>query len=181
MSGLIQLLSSHGIPQVLIIKGAFYSIAALVCLFAILVVASPNIFHSAIYLAAVLIGVACVYLFLDAEFLAVVQVLIYVGAILTLLIFAIMLTSDIRSKTPRQTLRRLLISASAALAALYAFINIIHKNPWRSVVMPPATAFSLAQLGKSLMLNYILPFEVISLVVLAALVGAIAIAKTERR
>lgn len=179
MSGLIQLLNNFGLPQEFIIKATFYSLASLTCLFALFVVTSRNVFHSAIFLALTLIGVAGVYLYLDAEFLAVIQVLIYVGAIITLFIFAIMLTSKIQDLAIRQTNQQVVISAMVALAMLFLFINIIKMNAWKITFLRPGP-LSLIQLGKSLMSTYALPFEVISLILLAALVGAIVIGKVKK-
>ncbi len=180
MNGLIQLLSSYGIPHDFIIKAAFYSTAGMTVLFALLVVLSRNIFHAAVYLAAVLLGIASVYLYLDAEFLAVVQVLIYVGAIVTLFIFTVMLTADIDTGPVRGMFRRISVSALASLAIFFILTKVITMTAWKAVV-PAEAAVSLSQLGKSLMLQYALPFEVISLISLAALIGAIVIGKAEKK
>lgn len=180
MSGLIHLLSSHGLPQDIILKATFYGIAGLTVLFAFFVVISRNIFHSALSLAAVLMGVACVYLYLDTEFLAAVQILIYVGAIMTLFIFTIMLTADLHKKMVWRINPRVLLSACAASIVLVILIKIINMNPWQPEIKG-AAPIDLPQLGKSLMTNYVLPFEVISLISLAALVGAIVIGKTKRK
>lgn len=164
-------------PQEFIIKASFYFIAALTCLSAFMVVRSRDIFHCAVFLAAALFGVACVYLFLNAEFLAIVQVLIYVGAIVTLFIFAIMLTTGIHDKTIRQTNRQVLIGGTVALAMLSSLVAIINKNPWKTGAADREWSLGLEELGKSLMSTYALPFEAISLILLAALVGAIVIGK----
>jgi NADH:ubiquinone oxidoreductase subunit 6 (subunit J) len=181
MNGLIQLLSSYGIPYDFIIKATFYSIAGLTVLFALFVVLSRHIFHAAVYLAVVLISIACIYLYLDAEFLAVVQVLIYVGAIVTLFIFTVMLTADIDSGTFVGTLRRMLVSALASLAIFFILVKVINMVTAWKTVLSGGSSVSLSQLGKSLMSGYALPFEVISLISLAAMIGAIVIGKAEKR
>jgi len=180
VSGLIQLLNSVGLPQEIVIKATFYPIACLILVFALLVVLSRNIFHSALYLAFVLMGVACVYLYLDAEFLAIVQVLIYVGAIVTLFIFTIMLTADINTGPIRGMIRRVLGGAFASLAILFILIRVIARTTWQAAAQN-APAISLEGLGRSLMSKYVLPFEVISLISLAAIVGAIVIGKGQKR
>ncbi len=180
MSGLIHLLNSHGLTEDTIIKATFYGIAGLTVLFAFFVVIARNIFHSALSLAVVLIGVACAYLYLDTEFLATVQVLVYVGAIMTLFIFTIMLTADVHKKMSLKINPRVLLSAYAAALILIILIKIINAGPWLPEVKD-AVPLDLAQLGRSLMTNYGLPFEVISLLSLAALVGAIVIGKTEKK
>lgn len=174
LNGLIQLLNNAGIPQDIAISATFYPIAGLTLLFAFLVVTGRNVFHSAVYLAFTLIGVACVYLYLDAEFLAIVQVLIYVGAIVTLFIFTIMLTADIYTGSIRGNLKRMLLPLVASLAILFILIKVIIISPWHGEA-PQVPFFGLPELGRSLMLKYVLPFEVISLISLAALVGAIVI------
>lgn len=180
LSGLIQLLNNSGISQGMAINITFYPIAGLTLIFALLVVLSRNIFHSALYLAFTLIGIACVYLYLDAEFLAIVQILIYVGAIVILFIFTIMLTADINTTMPGGMIKRMLISALAAIAILFILIKVIAKTTWQPG-SPPASFISLPELGRSLMSKYVLPFEVISLISLAALVGAIVIGKVRKR
>lgn len=180
MSGLIQLLNNIGLSYDIVIKATFYPIACLILVFALLVVLSRNIFHSALYLALALIGIACLYLYLDAEFLAIVQILIYVGAIVTLFIFTIMLTADISTTTFRGMIRRMAISAFAALAIFFILIKMISKTSWQGAVSS-GSFISLPELGRSLMSKYALPFEVISLICLAALVGAIVIGKGQKR
>ncbi len=178
-NGLIQQLSNLGLPQHGIITATFYIVAGITVFFAICVVLSRNIFHSAVFLAITLMGVAGVYLYLDAEFLAITQILIYVGAIVVLFLFAIMLTARMRDRTTKQVNKLVFISALSTLAFLFLFIKVI-MNHWQSagpVVLP---GFSIEQLGKSLMTVYVLPFEVISLILLVVLVGAIVIAKSEK-
>ncbi|MDP3790910.1 MAG: NADH-quinone oxidoreductase subunit J [Candidatus Omnitrophota bacterium] len=180
MSGLIQLLNNTGIPQDIVIKATFYTIACGTLLFAALVVMSRNIFHSAIYLALTLIGIACVYLYLDAEFLAIVQILIYVGAIVTLFIFTIMLTAQGDTGSMREMIRRIWIPALASLAIFFILIKVTARAAWHAVGQETAP-LGLPQLGKLLMSKYVLPFEVISLISLAALVGAIVIGRQGKR
>ncbi len=180
LSGLIQLLNNVGISRETAINLSFYPIACVTLVSAFLVVISRNIFHSALYLAFALIGVACFYLYLDAEFLAIVQILIYVGAIVTLFIFTIMLTADIDTGPIRGMIRRILASAFASLALFFILIKVIIKAGWQNF-QAQSSFISLEQLGRSLMSNYVLPFEVISLISLAALVGAIVIGKAKKR
>ena len=107
-------------------SGIFYAIAGIIILFALLSVTLRNIFHSALSLIAALLGVAAVYIYLDAEFLALLQALIYVGAIMTLIIFGIMLTLKISDKGLRQHNRQKFFSflISGAMAALLISIFI---------------------------------------------------------
>ncbi len=101
----------------------FYALAGLILLFALFVITSRNIFHSALSLVAVFFLVAGIYLMLNAEFLAAVQVLIYVGAITILILFAIMLTHRIYSKSVRQTNEQ--VVPAFVIVALFLVIGVI--------------------------------------------------------
>ncbi|MFA5147717.1 MAG: NADH-quinone oxidoreductase subunit J [Candidatus Omnitrophota bacterium] len=186
MNGLIRQLSdivnNYGLPQDFVVQASFYVLAGLACVFAFGVVAMRNIFHCAVSLALCLFCIAGVYLFLNAEFLAVVQVIIYVGAIVTLFLFAIMLTANIKDRSIRQANSQALISAVVTAAILSFFIYIIMGNPWKipaSGAAAPAGP-GLNDIGRALMSSYALPFEFISLILLAALVGAIVIGKVKK-
>ncbi len=183
MSGPIQLLNNllnnYGMPQGFIVQASFYVIAAFAVISALGVVVSRNIFHCAIFLALSLFCVAGIYLFLSAEFLAVVQVLIYVGAIVTLFLFAIMLTANIGDRSIRHTNRQVLAGGVVAIIISIFFIFVIIGEPWKKALVQ-ARPLTLQEIGKSLMSAYALPFEVISLILLAALVGAIVIGKVRK-
>lgn len=180
MNGLLQLLSSHGISHDLIVRATFYMVAGATVLFALLVVLTRNIFHVAVYLAMTLICVACVYLYLDAEFPAIVQVLIYVGAIVILFIFTVMLTADIDTGSIVARIRHISVPAVVSLTAFFILTHVIKMTTWKTAA-PAETPVDLPHLGKSLMTQYALPFEVISLISLAALIGAIVIGKAEKK
>lgn len=192
VNGLIQLLNNlvnnYGLPQDFIVRASFYVIAALSVIFALGVVTSRNIFHCAVYLALSLFCVAGVYLFLNAEFLAIVQVLIYVGAIVTLFLFAIMLTANIGDRSIRSTNRQVLVGGIIATMIAVLFISVIIGEPWHGAAgqagrqsLVQAQPLTLQELGRSLMSAYALPFEVISLILLAALVGAIVIGRVKKQ
>lgn len=180
MNGLLQQLSSHGISHDLMIRATFYMVAGATVFFALLVVLARNIFHVAVYLAMALVCVACVYLYLDAEFLAIVQVLIYVGAIVILFIFTVMLTADLDTGSILTRIRHISVPAVVAMTAFFILAHVIKMTTWKTA--PPAeTPVGLQQLGTSLMTQYALPFEVISLISLAALIGAIVIGKADKK
>lgn len=156
--------------------GMFYCIAVSVCVFAVLAVVARNIFHSALWLAMMLLSVAGIYFYLEAPFLAVVQILIYVGGIVTLFIFTIMLTERIEDVTIRQT-TQLWPSILAAGALFVILARVIAKGPWAKM---GGQVIGLEDLGNALMTRYALPFEFISVVLLAALVGAIVLGKVKK-
>jgi len=140
---------------------------------------SRNIIYSAWSLLFAFLGVAGLYVFLGADFPAVAQVLIYVGGVLVLILFAIMLTKQI-GEDPRLTNAHLGLPVGAALAAVtvgtLAYMAVM--APWK---LAPARSYEpvSAALGTAFLTDFLLPFEVASVVLLAALVGAVIIARKE--
>ena len=159
-------------------KAAFYVVAAGTLLAGWVTVSARNLFRAALGLAAALFGVAVLYLFLEAEFLAVTQLLIYVGAILTLIIFGVMLTARIADpnlpRWNRQAGLAFVLVVTLGLALGWIFLNSAWKIPETA-----GAPISLKALGRSLLSIYLLPFELLSVLLLGALVGAIVIARKE--
>ena len=154
-------------------------LAVLVVGSAVWVVTLRNLFRAALSLGLVLLGVAGFFLLLEAEFLAFVQILVYVGAILTLVVFAIMLTARLHEIPTTQTANRQLLPAAVAAGGLF-FILVSATAVVTWPTTPTVPVVSLATLGQHLVTTLVLPFEVISLVFVVAIVGAIAIATTRR-
>ena len=154
----------------------FYLLSFMIIVSSIYVVTLKNIFHSAIFLILTLFSVAGIYVMLGAEFLAASQVLIYVGAVSVLMIFAIMLTSRLASKKIEQSNEQvptaIFVCAGFLLISLGSFSNTV----WRmsKEMLPEKNIFTI---GKLLMTDYVLPFEVVSIVLLAALIGAIVLSR----
>ena len=156
----------------------FGFLSVLILISAWWVVALSNLFRAALSLGLVLLGVAGLFILLEAEFLAFVQVLIYVGAILTLVVFAIMLTAKLQGGPQVSASRQ---RPAAALAALGMFAMLAFATQglvWPTT--PASSAVPLATLGQQLVTTLVLPFEVVSLVFVAAMVGAIAVATGRR-
>ena len=154
-----------------------YGLLAGLLVLAFLTVSTHSLFHAAIYLTFTLLGVAMLYFFLRAEFLAGVQILLYVGAIMTLVIFAIMLTSRIGDPSmPQSNRQRYPVLAMLAVLA-FALIPAVLKAPWKTASEFKTT--NAIEIGKALMGSFVFPFEVISLVLLVALIGAIVIARSD--
>jgi NADH-quinone oxidoreductase subunit J len=154
-------------------------LAALTLVSAVWVVTLRNLFRAALSLGLVLVGVAVFFLVLEAEFLAFVQILIYVGAILTLVVFAIMLTAKLETRhgqavTQAGGHRQPVAAATASLGLFGLLVATTQVLQWPTE--PPGEAIDLAWLGRALVEGLVLPFEVISLVFVAAIVGAIALA-----
>ncbi|MBI2252559.1 MAG: NADH-quinone oxidoreductase subunit J [Armatimonadetes bacterium] len=154
----------------------FYFLSGIILFSAFLVIRLKNIFHAALCLIITFIAVAGIYLLLNAEFLALVQVLIYSGAIAILIIFAVMLTkiSKVKIAHNDQQLTALLITLSLTLITFF----ILNHTNWEAGVNLLERG-AIYEIGRELMLNYLLPFEVISIVLLAALMGAISLTKKE--
>lgn len=157
----------------------FWILAAVMLISGFMVVSLKNIFHCALFLIVCLFCVAGIYVMLDAEFLAAAQVLIYVGAVAILMIFAIMLTSQLSSSKIKQVNENVLVAF--LVSVFFAFSTIIlifNTRVWRYAEAPPPPDNTLT-IGKYLMTVFMLPFEVVSVLLLAALIGAIVLARKE--
>jgi NADH:ubiquinone oxidoreductase subunit 6 (subunit J) len=145
---------------------------------AALTVTTRNLFHSAIFLAFTLLGVAILYFFLHADFIAAIQILLYVGAIMVLVIFAIMLTARIQDPKVPQSNRQQIPTLVLMSAVATYLITAILKTPWNLAPTPKST--DAVALGKALMGEFVFPFEVVSIVLLVALIGAIVVARSDQ-
>jgi NADH-quinone oxidoreductase subunit J len=159
---------------------AFWFLGALTVASAAAVAFSKNIVYSAFSLMGTLLGVAGLFVLLASDYVAVVQVLIYVGGILVLTLFAVMLTQrigDVRiSNRAVGRLRSLIIIGVVGAIMLRAVL----LTTWREV-LPGDPEPTLATIGDGLLQQYILPFELASLVLLAALIGAVVLSRKELR
>ncbi|MBM4167059.1 MAG: NADH-quinone oxidoreductase subunit J [Ignavibacteria bacterium] len=158
----------------------FYAFAAITLVSAGIVVFSRNIIYSAFSLLFTFFGVAGLYVLLNADFLAVTQLLIYVGGILILLLFGVMLTNkvvsvDIKTGTLQTVPATILISITAG-----TLCGIFYVTDWRVVTSLPEMNTTTYKLGEMLMTSYLLPFEIASVVLLVALIGAAIIARKEK-
>jgi NADH-quinone oxidoreductase subunit J len=158
--------------------GIFYILAAFTVWAAAVVVLGRNIVRAAVALIFTFCGMAALYVLLDAEFLAAVQVLIYVGGITILLLFAIMLTSRISSATARVINDQAILSAIAAAGLLVGLIYAAMRGI-PALSGPPQLPETTPFLGRALLTTYALPFEVVSILLLAGMVGAIVLARKE--
>lgn len=152
---------------------AAFAIVALVC--AVMVITRRNPVHSAIYLLVTLFSVACMYVLLQAEFLAAVQVLVYVGGIMVLILFAVLLTRDITDIKISNLSVSLIGGVPAALLILGVVVRVLLGAPFKPTVS--ASAPTVSRIGDALLREYLLPFEVASVILLVALVGAMVIAR----
>jgi NADH:ubiquinone oxidoreductase subunit 6 (subunit J) len=157
---------------------AFYILAVLIVGSALMVVTLRNIFHSALFLVLCLFSVAGIYVLLEAEFIAAVQVLIYVGAVTILILFAVMLTHQLSGRTIRQVNDQPVAALLIVLSLLVLTLLALSKTAWE-VASSSGVSPSATDLGRALMTIYVLPFEVVSVVLLVALIGAIVISRRE--
>lgn len=155
----------------------FLITAAVAVVSALMVVVSHNLVRSALWLVVTLFAVAVLFVLLEAGFLAVVQVVLYIGAIAILIIFAVMLTRRVMHDAGPQTNRQWWGSALAAAILFVALLGLLAQLPWPGAAAALTTDM-LPALGRALVdpNQFVLPFEVASVLLLAALVGAIVIA-----
>ncbi len=155
----------------------FYFVAALTVIGALGVVLARNVVHSALFLIMALMAVAAVFILLSAEFLAIVQVLIYGGAVTILILFAMMLTR-VRDMPGALDGPQRPFAAVAAAAFLAISILAVVSAEWPGET-EEVTVIAFSDLGDKLFRNWAAPFEVASLVLLVALIGAIVLARGE--
>lgn len=157
----------------------FWFFVALTCTSAFVVVFNKRIIYSAFALMFTFFGVAALYLFLSADFLAAAQILIYVGGILTLIIFGVFLTAKITTlDIPHHTHQRYVALIPLALLGAGVYLAI-RATSW--VTTPPASPSPTThELGRLLMTRYLVPFELASMLLLAALIGAMRLARYYR-
>ena len=142
----------------------------------LMVVTQRSLFRSALWLVLTFFGIAGLFVLLNAEFLAVAQVLIYVGAISTLIIFAVMLSRGMMSaNTPPFNSQPLVVGALALLLAVL-LIGVVLNGPG-PVAAGEVPADAIQRLGTDFVGSYVIPFEAASVLLVAAMIGAIIIAR----
>ena len=163
------------------IQVAFYTMTAMTLISALVVVSNRNIVHAGFWLLPTFLGVAGLYALLNAHFFVVVQVLIYVGAILVLMLFALMLTLDVMNPLIPQTNRFGLAAAICSFISAACIFWILYMQPWNAGHFSvPNGLEQTRELGAALIGPYAFPFEIASLLLLAALIGAVVLAKSEK-
>jgi NADH-quinone oxidoreductase subunit J len=162
-----------GLPDVL-----FYVVAAVTVAGAAGVALSRNILYSAIGLLMALLGAGSLYVFLSADFVAVTQLLVYIGGVLVLVLFAVMLTNRITEVNVSNSSFGLFGGALLFVAVAPVLLAVVAYAPWPAAA-PAALAPTTATIGNGFLTKWLLPFEVASLVLLATLIGAVVIARKE--
>ena len=159
---------------------AFWLIAAYTLFAAYFVVTARNLFRCAIGLAGALIGIAGLYLLMEAQFLSSIQIAVYVGGVVVLVVFAVLMVEDVTQKEfLRSPLSRCLLASVVAELLLAVVAGTLLSQGFGTNRPVPASA-DVREIGRALLSTqaggFVLPFEVISLVLVAALVGAITVA-----
>jgi NADH-quinone oxidoreductase subunit J len=157
----------------------FYLFAAITVISAVFVVTNRNIIYSAFFLLLTLFGVAGIYVLLAADFIAVVQIMVYIGGILVLLLFGVMLTNKITNVDIRTGTIHMLPAAVAVAVFAGTLIAIMIWTNWKSEPSQIPTT-TITTLGNMLITNYVLIFELLGILLLIALIGAASIARRDK-
>ena len=157
---------------------AFWGFATVLIASGLNVVLSKNLFHSVLWLALALVATAGIFLTLDAEFLAAVQVLLYAGGVVTVVVFAIVVTERLVGERLSHTSRRL-VSGGIVSAALLALLLRAIANAQITLPRPPLTGDLTRQIGMSLLTRFVLPFELLAVLLLVGLLAASYFARPE--
>ena len=159
----------------------FAILAILTIAGAIAAVTLRNLVHCALALAVAFAGLAGLYLQLGAQFVGFAQVMIYIGAVAILIVFAVLLTRSGESPGERRFSGSWIAGGAIALAVFGVMSGVVLSSKALSHELPPAPAATVREIGDQLMTKYILPLEVLGLLLTAALIGAVVIAMRETR
>ena len=156
----------------------FWFVAFITVFSAGMVVTSKSLLYSAYSLLFTFLGVTGLYIFLWADFLAVVQVVVYIGGILVLIIFGIMLTNKITSVNISHTSMQKCVGAVVAIGFIASLGYMAISSPWLQAANTEPLE-TTASIGRLLLMDYLLPFEVASLLLLGALIGATTLSRKD--
>jgi NADH:ubiquinone oxidoreductase subunit 6 (subunit J) len=156
----------------------FYCLSAVLIGSALAVVLTKNLFHAVLWLALALTGTAGIFLLLDAEFLAAVQLLLYAGGIVTVAVFAIVVTERLVGERMSQTSRGLAGGAAVSIVLAALIVNAIMRGPLTGIRTPMELDLT-ALIGETVLTRFVLPFELLALLMLAGLMGALYFARPE--
>jgi NADH:ubiquinone oxidoreductase subunit 6 (subunit J) len=157
---------------------AFWGFAVVLAGAGLAVVLSKNLFHSVLWLALALVATAGVFLTLDAEFLAAVQVLLYAGGVITVVVFAIVVTERLVGERLAHTSRRVLFGGAVSAALLVLLVRAV-SSAQIDMPRPALTGDLTRQIGMSLLTRFALPFELLAVLLLVGLLAASYFARPE--
>ena len=156
---------------------AFWLVAVLLVGASLGVVLTPNLFHAVLFLAAALVATAAVFLLLDSAFLMGVQLLLYAGGVVTIVVFAIMLTERLVGQRITQASRGLANGAVVAAAVFVGALGVLMETP--PAARPPLTGDATEAIGRALVGPFAVPLELLAVLLVAALLGAVYLARTD--
>ena len=164
----------HGLEAAL-----FYVLAIMTLFMAVFVVTARVAVHSALFLISTLVNVALLFILLHAEFVAGVQIILYVGGIMVLFLFVIMLVNIEHNLREEQFNKQWLVAtiATVVLAGLFGYVYWHGKGFFPPAVAPAPEQVNTQQIGMSLYTAYMFPFEIASVLLLVAIIGAVVMAK----
>jgi NADH-quinone oxidoreductase subunit J len=157
-------------------QALFIFVAAITLLMALGTVVARNLFHAALFLVGVFFGIAVLFILLEAEFLGVAQIIIYIGAIATLIVFAIMLSKNVMGKEAGAYNRQWYFALGGVIFFFLLLGWLLLRMPF-NLVEAEVPGDAIAQIGQGFVGTYVIPFEVASVLLLVALVGAIMLAR----
>ena len=157
----------------------FWLFALLITGAGVLVVTTRNVIHAALWLVGALMGAAAMYVLLFAEFVAWVQVLVYVGAIVVLMLFGLMLTRAPIGSAEFDNDQRPLAALCAAAVFVVTSVILVGAFEGKEINFARTTGTTTESVGTAIFTSYVWPFEVVSILLLAALVGAVVIARRD--
>lgn len=155
----------------------FLVFAGLTVLGALMAVSLKNIFHNALSLALSLAGTAGIFVLLKSEFLAVMQILIYAGAISVAIIFAVMVSPPLARPPRERDLTKLSLSLSAAMLVFLTLAFVVLEGDWALLPAVAESEYAVKRIGMLLATHYVLPFELVSVALVVAIIGAVIIAR----
>ena len=156
----------------------FWAVAAVLLASSLAVVLTPNLFHAVLYLAAALIATGAIFLLLDQPFLFAVQLLLYAGGVVTIVVFAIMLTERLVGERIRQTSRHLINGAIVSAAVFAGIVGFLLRAPL-AIPRPEQTGDVTVSIGRALAGPFAITFELLGVLLVTALVGALYFARGE--
>lgn len=161
-------------------QAAFWMIVGLTLSGAVIAVFPRNILYNVLGLALCMTGVGGLYLYLNSMFIALMQLLIYVGAITIAIVFAIMLSRPLHLEVPKRAVPKVILACTGCLIFLVSLIGVVMQTPWAPAAQR-SDDWSVETIGHMLLTRYDFAFETISLVLLVAIIGAILTAGSSRR
>jgi NADH-quinone oxidoreductase subunit J len=162
----------------------FYLFAGLAVVCGLLVVVNPfsrNPVTSAMFLVLTMIWLAGLFVLLQAYFLAAVQILVYAGAVMVLFLFVIMLFNLKEENRPRKMRAQAVLSVLGVAGVVLLVVGVLHRSLQSAEFPPRVVEGSTAMVGRMLFTQYLLPFEMVSILLLVAMVGTVILSKKERK